>query len=559
MRLSTLLEALPEALAPGRKEALAPGRNEALAPGRKEALAPGRREAPSGASDPTIRGIRYDSRQVAPGDLFVALRGASSDGHDFLEPAVAAGAAALLVETPPDTAALGDVPVVRVPDTRRALAPLSARFYGQPAEELCLIGVTGTNGKTSTTYLVESILTRAGQRAGLVGTVEIRYAGHREVAVNTTPESLDLQRTLRAMCTEQIDSVVMEVSSHGLELGRVSGCRFRVAAFTNLSQDHLDFHGSMDAYLASKARLFREHLAPEAVAVINVDDPAGEKIAAIAAEAGARVLRVGRGRDARADLRLVASESRLDGTTATLVGDGTGALDAPGDEAGTLELTLPLIGDFNLENLLVAVGIARALGLPAEAIREGVARCPQVPGRMERVVGRAGDEPTVLVDYAHTPDAVEKLLRAVRPLCRGRLIAVFGCGGDRDRAKRPLMAQAVARHADLAIATSDNPRTEDPVAILADVEVGLEGLERVEPEALLREASGTKTGRYAVLVDRRAAIERAIADAGPEDTVVLAGKGHEDYQIVGREKRPFDDRLEARRALMARGSGGGDA
>jgi len=518
MRLSSLLDALPESLAV------------------RELV------RDSASTDPTIRGIRYDSRQVAPGDLFVALRGANSDGHDYLERAIAAGAAALLVEATPEEALPGDVPVVVVPDTRRALAPIAARFYGHPASEMNLVGVTGTNGKTSTTYLAESILTQASQRVGLVGTVEIRYAGTREVAVNTTPESLDLQRTLRAMRIEQVDAAVMEVSSHGLELGRVEGCAFKVAAFTNLSQDHLDFHGSMDAYFASKARLFRDHLAPGAVAVVNVDDEAGEKMLEVAREAGAALLRVARGADADAELRLIDSTSTLEGTRATLE-----------DAAGRFEVELPLLGDFNLENLLVAVGIGRALGLDHATIAAGVAACPQVPGRMERVVGTGHGEPTVLVDYAHTPDAVEKLLRAVRPLCEGRLVAVFGCGGDRDRAKRPLMARAAAAHADLAIATSDNPRTEDPVAILADVEAGLADLERVEPDTLF----AGDAGRYSVLVDRRQAIDLAVGGAGPKDTVVLAGKGHEDYQILGREKFPFDDRLEARRALLARG--GGDA
>jgi len=514
MRLSSLLSALPDALS----------------------AVEWRRSDPS--DDPTIRGIRYDSRQISPGDLFVALSGATSDGHDYLDRAVALGAAALLVEQMPEAGREFDLPIVRVPDSRRALAPIAARFFGQPASELSLIGVTGTNGKTSTTYLVESILSQAGWRCGLIGTVEIRYAGEREVAVNTTPESLDLQRTLRAMCTAQVDAALMEVSSHGLELGRVGGCAFRVAGFTNLSQDHLDFHGSMDSYLASKARLFRDHLAPGAIAVINIDDPAAEKMIGVAREAGAEILRVGRGRDAAADLRLTKSEIRLEGTQAELE-----------DESGRFEVELPLIGDFNLENLLVASGIARALGIEFETIADGIARCPQVPGRMERVTGSGRNEPTVLVDYAHTPDAVDKLLRAVRPLCRGRMIAVFGCGGDRDRAKRPLMAEAVAQNADLAIATSDNPRTEDPIRILADVETGLGDLERVEAAELF---SSEVTGRYASIVDRREAIELALREARPEDTVVLAGKGHEDYQIVGREKLPFDDREEARRGLLER-------
>ncbi len=519
MRLSSLLSALPEALS----------------------AVEWRRQ--SASDDPTIRGIRYDSRQVSPGDLFVALRGANSDGHDYLERATAGGAAALLVEEMPDPGLRFDLPIVRVPDSRRALAPIAARFFGNPASELSLIGVTGTNGKTSVTYLVESILSQAGWRTGLIGTVEIRYAGEHEVAVNTTPESLDLQRTLRAMCTAQIDATLMEVSSHGLELGRVSGCAFRVAAFTNLSQDHLDFHGSMDSYLASKARLFRDHLAPGAIAVVNIDDPASEKIIGVARDAGADVLRVGRGQDSPADLRLTSREIQLAGTRAELE-----------DASGRFAIELPLIGDFNLENLLVAAGIARALGIDSDLIARGIAACPQVPGRMERIQGPGQNEPTVLVDYAHTPDAVEKLLRAVRPLCQGRLIAVFGCGGDRDRAKRPLMAEAVARNADLAIATSDNPRTEDPLLILRDVEAGLRDLERVEADALFSPEAGD-TRRYAVLLDRREAIKLALIEAEASDMIVLAGKGHEDYQIIGHEKFPFDDRDEARRALLEREAG----
>jgi len=498
----------------------------------------------SGASgDPVIRGLTYDSRSVAPGDLFVALRGAVSDGHDYLEQAISLGAAALLVERASDDLSDQDRSWIVVPDTRRALAPLAARFYGDPATECTMIGVTGTNGKTSTTYLVESILAQAGLRTGLIGTVEIRYAAERLAAVNTTPESLDLQRLLRSMLTHGIEAAVLEVSSHGLELGRVTGCNFRVGAFTNLTQDHLDFHGSMDAYLASKARLFREHLSPGGAAVINIDDPAGEKLSTIAQSAGATLWRCTRNPEREAELRLLAADTTLEGTRATI--------DWP--EHGPLEVTLPLLGDFNLENLLVACGVAAALGIEPSAVAEGTASCPQVPGRMERVEsegpGRGAVGPTVIVDYAHTPDAVEKLLQAVRPLARGQLIAVFGCGGDRDKAKRPLMAAAVARNADRAIATSDNPRTEDADAILRDVEVGLSGMSRIEPEGF-----GGAQGGYCVLRDRREAIALAITSANPNDTVVIAGKGHEDYQIIGREKLPFDDRVEARRILTARGA-----
>jgi len=512
MRLSSLLTALPPELAPS-------------AIVRADASA-----------DPVIRGIGYDSRRIAPGDLFVALPGAVSDGHDYVGRALALGAVAVLVERAPDPAVLGDATAIVVPDSRRAMAPLAVRFFGEPSGELTMVGVTGTNGKTSTTYLVESILAAAGMRTGLIGTVEIRYAGERMAAVNTTPESLDLQRTLRAMCTQNVEAVVMEVSSHGLQLGRVSGCRFRVGAFTNLSQDHLDFHGDMGSYLASKALLFRERMVPGGYAVVNVDDDAAPQMLRAAEDGRAQVLRCTRSPDREAEVRLLEADVRLEGTRARL-----------GSPQGEYELEVPLLGDFNLENLVVACGVAAALGIAPEHVQRGVAHCPQVPGRMEVVRGEREEDPTVIVDYAHTPDAVDKLLAAVRPLCAGRLIAVFGCGGDRDRAKRPLMAEAVARTADLAIATSDNPRTEDPLRILADVEAGLKGLDRVEPAAL-----GGALRQYTVLPDRREAIRRATTIARPEDTIVLAGKGHEDYQIVGREKLPFDDREEARRALAKR-------
>jgi len=505
MRLSALLAALPPELAPSAWL----------------------RERSS--DDPVIRGLGYDSRRTAPGDLFVALRGSDHDGHHYLRAASALGAVAFLVEEA--DAPVDGKPVVVVPDARRALAWVATRFYGEPASEMSLIGITGTNGKTSTSYLVESILTAAGTRTGLVGTVEIRFAGETRRATNTTPESLDLQATLRAMQTRNVEAVVMEVSSHGLELGRVVGCRFRVGAITNLTQDHLDFHPDMDAYREAKALLFRRYLAPGGTAVIHVDDPSSEAFLAAAQEGGATLVRTSRRADAAAELRLLEADVRLDGTRARVH-----------TPSGEIQLEVPLLGDFNLENLMVAVGVAHALGVPHEAVAEGVASCPQVPGRME-VIRHAG-APTVIVDYAHTPDAVAKLLAAVRPLATGRLLVVFGCGGDRDRAKRPLMAGAAAEYGDVVIATSDNPRTEDPAAILRDVEAGLERLDRVEPDALARARAA-----YAVIEDRRTAIEAAIAAAAASDTVVIAGKGHEDYQIVGREKLPFDDRREARRFL----------
>jgi UDP-N-acetylmuramoyl-L-alanyl-D-glutamate--2,6-diaminopimelate ligase len=511
MRLSELLAALPAPLAPRSVDA-----------GR--------------ADDPVIRGLTYDSRRVSPGDLFFALRGAAADGHDFLPQALGLGAAALVVERVPPGFDPRGRPLVRVPDSRRALAPIAARFYGDPSAELALVGVTGTNGKTSTTYLVESMLGAAGRRAGLIGTVEVRFGGERRPSLNTTPESLDLQADLRSMRNRGAEAVVMEVSSHGLELGRVAGCRFQVGAFTNLTQDHLDFHTSMEAYGRAKALLFERHLAPDGCAVANVDDPAGPGMLEAARRAGARALAVTRHAERDAEVRLLESEVRIDGTRARVA--------LPG---GPLDVALPLVGDFNLENMLVACGAAVALGLPPSAIAAGIASCPQVPGRVQRVGEELPGAPTVLVDYAHTPDAVEKVLRTLAPLTRGRLIAVFGCGGDRDRAKRPLMAEAVARFADCAVATSDNPRSEDPRRILADLEPGLAKLRRAEPEQL-----GATPGSYAVVVDRREAIALAVGIARPEDLVLIAGKGHEDYQIVGRERLPFSDVEEAGRALAGR-------
>ncbi|MCP4036600.1 MAG: UDP-N-acetylmuramoyl-L-alanyl-D-glutamate--2,6-diaminopimelate ligase, partial [bacterium] len=337
-------------------------------------LAVRERTAGKDVADPVIRGITYDSRKVAPGDLFVALRGSVSDGHDYLDRAIDLGAVALIVESAPDASTLRNCTAVVVPDTRRALAPIAARFYGEPATEITLVGITGTNGKTSTSYLVESMLQRARKRTGLIGTVEVRYAGEAQPAINTTPESLDLQATLRAMCTQNVDSVVMEVSSHGLELGRIRGCGFTVAAVTNVTQDHLDFHGSMESYLASKLLLFSRHLKHDGTAVVNLDDASAEQFIREARARGARVLSVTRDPSREADIRSTQTDFTLQGSRITL------AL-----PSGPLEVELPLVGDFNLENLLVACGIAVALDIDPDVIAEGVRHCPQVPGRMELV------------------------------------------------------------------------------------------------------------------------------------------------------------------------------
>ena len=514
MRLSALLDALPREL---------------------QGVDP----APSAVDRETeIRGIAYDSRQVEAGDLFFALRGTSADGHDHLAAAFERGAVAAIVESVPEDFGPADRPFVVVRDSRRALAPISTHFFGNPSSELSLIGVTGTNGKTSTTYLVESILQRADVPAGVIGTLDIRYAGVRQPAINTTPESYEIQRSLRAMRDHGIACAVMEVSSHGLALDRVWGCEFAIAALTNVSQDHLDFHDSMDAYRTAKTRLFDTYLRASGSAVVNVDDASADAFICAAERTGAQLIRVSRKPESAAEVRLEHARIELTGTDARI------AL-----PSGTLTLRVPLVGDFNLENTLVACGIAVALGIDPKSIAEGVENCPQVPGRVERVQTSREAEPTVVVDYAHTPDAIDKLLATLRPLVSERLVAVFGCGGDRDRSKRPLMAEAVARWSDRVVATSDNPRSEDPLQILKDVEEGLSTLRRVEVEAL-----DATDGSYVMISDRQRAIETAIGIARPGDMVVIAGKGHEDYQIVGLHRLHFDDREQARSALLARSS-----
>jgi UDP-N-acetylmuramoyl-L-alanyl-D-glutamate--2,6-diaminopimelate ligase len=471
-----------------------------------------------GPAQARIHDVTYDSRAVRPGALFVALRGARTDGHRFLAQAIESGASALLVEEPPASRP-ARVAVVRVPDTRSALADVASRFFAFPARGLTLVGVTGTNGKTSTVRMLESILLASGRSAGSLGTISVRYPGFEEKSALTTPESLDLQRWFARMRDAGVDAVALEVSSHSLALGRVRGLRFAAGVFTHLSQDHLDFHTDMESYGNAKSMLFgAEYLA--GTAVLNASDPWTPRFASVARAAGRDVITYARGADARADFRTV--EERVELSRSRLRVRGPDA---------EVEIDLRLPGDFQIDNALASLAAGRALGLAWDAIRRGLEQCPAVPGRLERV---GESRPIVLVDYAHTPDALDQVLGRVRPLVAGRLIAVFGCGGDRDRTKRAPMARAACAHADHVIATSDNPRTEDPDAILRDVAVGL-------------------SGSHEVLRDRRQAIERAVAIAGPDDCIVIAGKGHEDYQIVGIERRAFDDRAEARRALLARG------
>lgn len=481
-------------------------------------------------------GLHQDSRRVGPGDVFFAISGLTVDGHDFAARAAAAGAVAVVSARPLDL----PVPCLPVADPTRLLGLAASRLHGEPCQKLAAVGLTGTNGKTTTAYLLEGMLSAAGRRPGLVGTVAYRYAGKSTPSPFTTPTPLELQALLAEMVAADCDHLVMEVSSHGLELGRVWGCDFEVAAFTHLTQDHLDLHGSMEAYLEAKLLLFSRHLRPGGTAVVNVDGQgAGRVVETVRRRNDVRLLRCSRQPDVEAELRFADLESDIQGLSGTLE---LGAERVP--------LRSPLLGAYNADNLLLAAGCAHALGVPLSTIASAAGALPGVPGRLERVDdGQAGF--AVLVDYAHTPDALERALEVLRPLCTGRLLGVFGCGGDRDRAKRPLMGQAVARGADIAVVTSDNPRSEDPLQIIAEILPG------VRPDAgpALNGLTDDPQHGYWVEADRRRAIQGAVLALRAGDILLIAGKGHEDYQILGNQRIHFDDREEARAALAARSDG----
>lgn len=482
-------------------------------------------------SNPEITAIGYRSQAMRPGGLFVAIPGERVDGHTYIEDAVARGAAAVVAERP----SAAGVPVIVVADSRRALAQLASRFYNGPAERLVMIGITGTNGKTTTTYLLESILQSAGFSVGVIGTINYRFAGQVRKAPMTTPESLDLQGMLAEMVRAGVTHVVMEVSSHAIAMNRIAGCWLDAAVFTNLTQDHLDFHGDMEAYWAVKKKLFTRHLITgpkrdRAVAVINGNDPHGS---ALLRELNGRGLSVGSAATNRIHPR-------------GIVHDPAGQRGDLVTPEGTLRFNSPLVGQYNLENILCAVGTAVALGIPLERIQAGIESLGAVPGRLEPVPSSSGK--FVYVDYAHTPGALENVLACLRPLARGRIICVFGCGGDRDPGKRPQMGEIAARLSDLAIVTSDNPRTEKPTQIIDHILVGTRrAVDHVYTPAQLAEGF-TRRG-YAVEPDRRRAIALAVSAARAGDTILIAGKGHETYQILGDRTIDFDDRVEARRAL----------
>ena len=470
-----------------------------------------------GNADEEVGGIAYRSDRVQPGDAFFCIVGLTADGHSFAQDAIDRGAKVLVVERKVYLADATDVTEVVVADTRKAMAAASANFYDHPSKDFALVGITGTNGKTTTTYLVEHIARVAGKRTGVIGTVGVRVGDVQEKSAHTTPESPDLQQLFARMREARCDVVAMEVSSHALDLERTWGTAFAVTAFSNLTQDHLDYHHTFEAYFEAKARLFSKDY--PARRVICIDDKWGRELLRRCSVAEDSVVTTGF--DPSAQIHPV--ETTYAPTHTSIVLDVRGARYA---------FDYPLVGRFNVENVMCAFGIGLQLGFSPEVIVEALKDAPQIPGRLERVGAPNTGGVSVFVDYAHTPDALEKALSSIKSLTPGRTICVFGCGGDRDASKRPIMGKA-ALAADHAVVTSDNPRTEDPDAIIADIVSGM----------------GAGEGRFDVEPDRRAAIARAIALARPGDSVLVAGKGHEDYQLVGDKVLSFDDRVVAAEEL----------
>lgn len=492
-----------------------------------------------------VSGITCDSRRTARGDLFVALKGTKQDGGLFIRDAANRGACAAVGEDPRENGAVRTY--VRVRDSRKALAVLAENFFDRPSRDLRLVGVTGTSGKTTTTLLLESIFKCENEPVGVLGTLAYRWAGKSMSAPMTTPHSLDLQKMFYEMREDRVSTVVMEVSSHALALGRVAGCSFKAGVFTNLSQDHLDFHCDMESYFQAKAGLFRDHmerLGESSVAVLNVDDPYGERLLAELGNGAWSYSAAGK----KARVSVKRADVSPSGIQAELA--------APG---GDIAIRSRLVGRLNLYNLLAAATTALALDVPGESIVRGLEAVSTVDGRLQRVAipERFGFD--VVVDYAHKPDAMEKGLKCLREMTRKRLLVVFGCGGDRDRGKRPIMGEIAARLGDLVVLTSDNPRNEAPEAILDEIEAGVK---RCSFPRLGPRGSQDADRGYAVEPDRRKAIRLALSWAGPGDLVFIGGKGHETYQIVGKEVLPFDDRQVVRdwldcqeRPSVTKGSG----
>jgi len=493
-------------------------------------------EQAEGDLDQEVAGLVYDSRRVASGDVFFAVPGEHADGHQFVNQAIERGAIAVVVT---DTVKVRrGTTFVRVDDVRATMGLWAAHFYAQPGRRLKIVGVTGTNGKTTTSYLIESIFSSAGMEPGVIGTINYRYGGKEVPAHHTTPESLDLHALMAEMAQGGARSMVMEVSSHALVQQRVRGVDFDVGVFTNLSRDHLDYHKNMDDYFLAKSRLFTDYLPASAksakAAVINGDDARGRELISKAQHAGLTTWSYGSGNEWDIKPLQVHHDSR----------GQSGKIKV---KDRLMEFSSELIGAANLDNILAAVGVGFALGIPETAIAHGLKKLRSVPGRLQRVENSRGV--LVLVDYAHTPDALEKTLAAVRPLTDAKVLTVFGCGGDRDRGKRPLMGEIAARLSDFVVLTSDNPRSEEPMRILQEIESGIQktGIAKLEAQAPnVHDIPG-----YGIEVDRRKAIGLALSWARAGDVVVIAGKGHEDYQILGKQKIHFDDREVAGEILSS--------
>lgn len=471
-----------------------------------------------------VSGVVHDSRAASSGGVFVAVKGHKADGTIFVEQAASRGAVAVVSEAPAPAGVT--LPWIQTPDARLSLAELASLYYSRPSEQLKVVGVTGTNGKTTCTYLLAAIFEAADEPCGRIGTVSFKVAGEERDASHTTPEASELQRLLREMVDRGDRACAMEVSSHALVLQRVAYMKFRAALFTNLTRDHLDFHGDMQHYFEAKRGLF-EMLPPGAPAIVNIDDPRGAELARTLPTVVTYAI------DQPADVRPVDVQASLDGLMFTV--------ESPW---GRISVRSPLVGRPNVYNILGAVAVAGALKLPNDAIEAGLAQLSGVPGRFQ-MVSTAADDVRVVVDYAHTDDALKNLLETARPLASGRLITVFGCGGDRDTSKRSLMGAVAARLSDLVVVTSDNPRSEDPERIIEDIKRGI--VPRREPGAPAR-----ATTPCIAIVDRRLAIEHAIKNAKPGDLVLVAGKGHEKYQIIGERTLPFDDVDVSRAALLRR-------
>jgi UDP-N-acetylmuramoyl-L-alanyl-D-glutamate--2,6-diaminopimelate ligase len=467
-------------------------------------------------ANPEITSIEMDSRKAGKGCLFVCIEGLIFDGHDFAGTAAKNGAAAILAEKDIDV----NIPVIKVKNSKKAMAVLADAFFGHPSQKLHLIGITGTNGKTTTSHLIEKVFRDAGKSTGMIGTIEMKIKDQSFKVANTTPDSLFLQHAFYRMTQENVDAAVMEVSSHALDQGRVWGCDFDIAIFTNLTQDHLDYHKNMEEYQFAKSLLFSQmgntyNKADRKVAVLNNDDPASKMFERVTS---AQVISYG-----------IDNESDVRATNITIGSQGTSfTLQTP---RGSREVTLKLIGKFSVYNFLAATAACLLSGLELDQIISSLEEVTGVSGRFEPVI--AGQDFTVIVDYAHTPDSLENVLRTIKEFAKGRITAIVGCGGDRDKTKRPIMAGIAADLADSAIFTSDNPRTEDPLQILRDME------------------EGADEGNYVTIPDRKKAIEYAVERAKRNDVILIAGKGHEAYQIIGKDVFDFDDRIVARDAIKA--------